>query len=405
MTQPTGQCPDDLIDYPMNRRCPMEPAPEYALLRDRPGMSQVRLQTGMRAWAVVKANDVRQLLTDKRFSANASHPGFPHLAEHMRPTEDYVISLVSMDGDVHHRTRTAITREFTLRRTRKLQPRIDQIVNETLDAMLAGPKPVNLVEAFTYPISLLLVCDLLGVPFSDRDDFRAWSAKILSSNTPEESGEALMSLYGYIDRLVTAKKQNPTPDALSRTIHRPDLPDTLDHIGFVAMGFMLFMAGHDTPSNAMAMAIAELLRQPETLDKLKAQPEKWPVAVEEILRYFVSTEAATSRVALEDVEIGGVTVKAGDGLLGLINGANRDPLAFPDPDRFDIDRNPKGHLGFGAGQHKCLGQHMARAVMITGMEALFRRVPTLRYAGTFDDIVFKDDHDLAYGVIDLPVTW
>ncbi|MEV8636016.1 cytochrome P450 [Streptosporangium sp. NPDC051023] len=397
--------PDRLPSYPMRRTCPFAPAPGYRKLREHPEISQVRMPTGLPAWAVTRYGDVRSMLSDPRFSSNMRDPGFPLLAEHMRPTDAFDTSLIGMDAPEHTAARRAVAGEFTVRRAKTLRPRIQRIVDDHLDRMLAGPKPADLVEALAFPVPLLVICELLGVPNADRDLFQRCSSLLMDGDSPEQAGAALGELLSYLDRLVTEKEREPGDDLLGRQIRRRGQPGVADHKGLVELAFMLLMAGHEAPANIIALGTVALLEHPDQLAPILADAAGIPNAVEELIRYFTIAEVATSRVATDDVGLGDVTIRAGEGVLGLISGANRDPEVFDDPDELLLDRaGARNHLGFGFGSHQCLGQNLARLELQTVFEALFLRVPGLRLAVPFGELRFKDD-SINYGLHALPVTW
>jgi cytochrome P450 len=394
----------ELLAYPMQRTCPFDPAPGYAQLRDRPALSQVRLPTGALAWAVTRYEHIRAMLSDARFSSDLRHPGYPILVEHQRPAPEFSTSLIGMDPPEHTLARRTVAGEFTHKRLSRLRPRIQSIVDEHIERLLAGPRPVDLVHALALPVPLMVICELIGVPFTDRDFFLKCSATLMEASSPEEGMRAFADLMGYMDDLVTRKESEPGDDVISRLAGRRGEPGVPDHRELVAMAFMLLMAGHETPANLISLGTLLLLEHPDQLAAMRTDPAKTPMAVDELLRYFTITEVAASRVATEDIELGGVVIKAGEGALGLLSGANRDPARFTEPDVFDIDRGDRHHLAFGFGFHQCLGQHLARIELQIAYDTLFARIPDLRLAEPVESLRFKEEA-FAYGLYELPVTW
>ncbi|MEX5236183.1 cytochrome P450 [Kocuria arenosa] len=390
------------VALPLTRQCPDAPPPEHLRLRDEAPISRVTLPSGMTVWALTRHEDIRAMLADPRFSSDRNHPGFPAFTHDPIPVS---LSLLGMDPPEHGPARRAVMGEFTLKRITALGPRIQQIVDERIDALLAGPRPVDLVQALSLPLPSLVTCELLGVPYADHDFFQTRSATLLSRSVAvQQIQQALGELLSYLDRLITAKQKSPTDDLLGRQIRRQQQQGAVDHEALVSLAFLLLVAGHETTANMISLGVLALIEHPEDLAVIRQDPSRTPDAVEELLRWFTIAELGTSRVALEDVEIGGVLIRAGEGVLGLSNTANRDPEVFTDPASFDIDRGGRHHLAFGYGPHQCLGQNLARLELQIVIDTLFRRVPGLRCAVSVDELPFKNDSDI-YGLHELPVTW
>jgi cytochrome P450 len=392
--------------FPVPRTCPFEPPPEYRELREEAPISQVTVPNGGKAWVIARHEDVRAVLTDPRFSSNRNDPNFPLLVAGPRlATDDFNPSLIGMDAPEHGPARRAVVGEFTVRRMEALRPRIQEIVDERIDAILAGPKPADLVEMLSLPVPSLVICEQLGVPYDDHDFFQHCTSRMLSRTTPpEERRDAFMSLRGYLGELVTRKEADPSDDLLGRQVLKQREDGNEDHKALVGMAFLLLLAGHETTANMISLSVVALLENPEQLEAIKNDPTKTLPAVEELLRYFTIADTATARVATQDVEIGGVTIKAGDGVLGLGYSANRDPEAFDRPDELDIERGARHHVAFGFGAHQCLGQNLARMELQIVFDTLFRRIPTLKIAAPIDDLPFKNDAAI-FGLHSLPVTW
>jgi cytochrome P450 len=387
---------------PTTRSCPYAPPEEHVRLREEEPVARVTLPSGSTAWAVSRLEDIRAMLTDPRFSSDRLHPGFPLFFAGQRPAiGKFRPSLIGMDPPEHGPARRAVVGEFTVRRMAALRPRIQQIVDEHIDAMLAGPCPTDLVKALSLPVPSLVICELLGVPYVDHDFFQQHTANLLRRTTaPEVRENAVNAIRSYIERLVDEKRKAPGEDLLSRQIALPGA----DRDDVVSLGFLLLVAGHETTANMISLGVMTLLEEPAQLAALRADPSITPKAVEELLRYFTIAEFATSRVAIEDVEIGGVLVHAGEGVVALGNAANRDPAAFDNGDALDIERGARHHVAFGFGAHQCLGQNLARMELQIVFDTLFQRVPGLRLAATIDDLPFKNDAAI-YGLYELPVSW
>jgi cytochrome P450 len=346
------------------------------------------------------------MLVDPRFSSDRFNPGFPVLFRAARPQRTRLgPSLINMDPPEHGPARRRVVGEFTVKRMRDLQPRIQQIVDEHLDAILAGPKPADLVSALALPVPSLVICELLGVPYSDHDFFQKRSSILLNREVDQETRKtAVEELQDYLDRLVTEKEADPGDDLLGRQILKRRETGEGDHDGLVSLAFLLLIAGHETTANMISLGTVALLENPDQLTALKDDPENTLDAVEELLRYFTIADIVTTRVATADVEIAGETIRAGEGVIGLSYSANRDEAAFPDADSLDIERGARHHIAFGFGAHQCLGQNLARMELQIVFDTLFRRVPGLQSAVPVEDLPFKNDANI-YGLYELPVTW
>ncbi|MCA2217141.1 cytochrome P450 [Jidongwangia harbinensis] len=386
---------------PLTRTCPFAPPAEHVRLQETEPVAWVTLPTGEQVWALTRIDDIRTMLTDPRFSADRTHPGFPHLAPGRRAMAGSLKRMmVSMDPPEHGRARGAVVGEFTVRRTAALRPRIQQIVDERIDALAAGPRPADLVPALSLPVPSLVICEVLGVPYADHAFFQRSTEALLRRTTPpEERQVSLGGLHAYLQELVARKAAEPGDDLLSR-----QLDGGADRQDVVSLAMLLLIAGHETTANMISLGVMMLLRHPDQLAAIRDDPGRTPRAVEELLRYFTIGEFSLSRVAVGDVEIGGKLIRAGEGVVVLSNAANRDPAAFADGDRFDVGRDARHHVAFGFGAHQCLGQNLARAELQIVLDTLFRRLPGLRLAAPVDELPFKDDANI-YGLYELPVTW
>ncbi|WP_410651815.1 cytochrome P450 [Amycolatopsis sp. cmx-4-54] len=393
---------------PLARKCPFSPPPEYERLRRESPISRVGLPSGQTAWALTRLEDIREMLSSPHFSSDRQSPSFPLMVARqiLREDKPFRPSLISMDPPEHSRARRDVVGEFTVKRMKALQPRIQQIVDEHLDALLAGPKPADLVQALSLPVPSLVICELLGVPYSDHEFFQSCSSRMLSREvTAEERMTAFEQLENYLDELVAKKEADATEDdLLGRQILKQREAGEADHGELVGLAFLLLIAGHETTANMISLGTVTLLENPDQLAKIKADPGKTLAAIEELLRVFTIAETATARFATADVEIGGTLIRAGEGVVGLSNAGNHDPDGFENPDTFDIERGARHHVAFGFGVHQCLGQNLARLELQIVFDTLFRRVPGLRIAVPVDELQFKHDSTI-YGLHALPVTW
>jgi cytochrome P450 len=387
------------------RKCPFSPPESYGELREQPTLSKVRFPNGDDVWAVTKLEDARAALLDTTLSSMRSYSGFPTLQTGERVArEGAVPTLVEMDPPMHGPARQAVVGEFTVRRMEALRPRIQQIVDERIDKMLAGEQPVDLMEALALPVPSLVICEQLGVPYEDHDFFQSRSTAILSNEiTREERDKNFGELQGYLYNLVVTKEENPTDDLIGRQIVKAREAGAYDRTAMVGMAFLLLLAGHETTANMISLGTVTLLRNPEQLEAIKSDPAKTLSAVEELLRYTTITDTVTMRLAMADVELGGQTIKAGEGVAVLGFAANTDPTAFERPEEFDLERGARHHVAFGFGPHQCLGQNLARLELQIVFDTLFRRIPGLKLAQSVEELRGKEA--VVYGIRELLVSW
>ncbi|AFT99952.1 cytochrome P450 [Nocardia brasiliensis ATCC 700358] len=385
---------------------PFDPPREITQLRAARPVSPLIFPDGHEGWLVTGYDAVRQLMADTRFSSRQDigivhvpyeTPGMPAATEPSPPMPGLFIA---MDPPEHTRFRRKLIGAFTVRRMKMLEEHIIEITERQLDEMARLTPPVDLVKAFALPVPSLVICELLGVPYADRETFQVNSAKFLvKDQTLDEKMAAFGAMLGYLTGLVTQKRAAPGEDILSDLAQQEDL--TIEELTGIA--FLLLLAGHETTANMLALGTFALLEHPEQLAELRANLELVPDAVEELMRYL-SVADIFYRYATEDIELGGETIRAGSTVVVSLLAANRDPLRFDRPDDLDLHRTSRGHLSFGHGVHQCLGQQLARIEMRAGFERLLRRFPTLELAVPAADVKLRTDMNI-YGVHELPVTW
>lgn len=394
--------------FPMARaaRCPFDPAPELRHLIEEAPVSRVRLWDGSTPWAVTRYEDARAVLADPRVGVDVAEPGFPHTNAVSKARDAQMRTLMQMDAPEHIAQRRLMTADFRIRKTEALRPRIQRIVDDLIDEMLAGPNPADLVEAIALPVPTLVICELLGVPYADRAFFqRVAGALVMDEGDPAQAMAAGEELNVYLDALVEAKNAEPGDDILSRLAVERYRSGAMTRREISTMGQLLLVAGHDTTANMIALGTAALLTHPAQLAAVRdGDPGLVAGAVEELLRYLSITHTEARRVAREDLEIGGRLIRKGEGIIVVKSIANRDPSAFPDPDALDVHRRARHHVAFGYGAHQCLGQSLARVELQVVYGTLYRRIPTLALAVPLEHLTFKH-HAVFYGVRELPVTW
>lgn len=393
--------------FPMARQCPFAPPREVTLVQADRVVPRVPIWNGVRPWLFTRFDDVRMVLSDPRFSADKSRPGYP-LSSAAAAAEAVVPpTLLVMDNPDHDRYRRLVLSEFTVKRSESLRPVVREIVGRSIDELLAGPRPGDLVAAVALPIAMSMVCELLGVPFADRDLFRTRTNTANSMRvTTEEAAAARQELHDYLVELVRRRERDPGDDFISRMAVRHVRSGAMSHDVLGGMALLLLTAGHDTTANMIALGVLALLRHPGQLARLRDSDDPRVAAqvAEEMLRYLTIVQRGIRRIAVEDVRVGGRLVRAGEGVIAAINVANRDPERFGAGDELDTTRHARAHLAFGYGPHQCLGQALARVELQEAYAGIARRIPGLRLAVAEDELRFKSDMAV-YGVHELPVDW
>ena len=378
-----------------------DPYSVHARLRAQRPVTPVIMPGGAPVWLITGYAEARAALADPRLSKHV--PGW-----HPEPDSIFAsldLHMLNSDPPDHERLRKLVNKAFTARRVERLRPRITAIAAGLLDDMSAqrdGPE-VDLLASFAFPLPITVICELLGVPAADRDDFRTWSATIVSDTSAPEVFQAhATAMLRYFTALLAAKRDEPRDDVLSALIAARDEGDRLSENELLSMAFLLLVAGHETTVNLIASGLLALLLNPAELARLRADPALIGGAVEELLRYVNPVNNATFRCATEPVEIGGVRISRGDPVLVALSGANRDPARFGDPDRLDLGRDGAGHLAFGHGIHYCLGAPLARLEAEIAFSGLLARFGSIRLAVPATSLRWRPS-TLIHGLESLPV--
>ncbi len=369
-------------------------------------IGKVRLPFGGWAWLITRHEDVRQLLRHPGFSSDQYKPGFPVLNP-IPPKQDDASGLfIFMDGDAHSRFRRMLTAEFMIKNIRRIEPLIEKDVIEALERMRSLGAPADLMNEFALPVPSMTICHLLGVPYADHDFFQHHSRVIMDRKSgPAEVEEALGALTVLLGNLVKAKRTEPGEDLLSRLVAERVVPGELREDELVSLAMLLLVAGHETTANMIGLSALVLLEHPEHLEALREDPSLAPGMVEELLRYLTVVRTGLPRLALEDAEIGGQKIRAGEGVVAMLAMSNRDSSVFGDPDEFDPKRREAHrHMAFGFGLHQCIGQPLARAELRIALLELARRFPELRSERALADVPQRP-MAVTFGVAELPVTW
>ncbi|MFC5063962.1 cytochrome P450 [Actinomycetospora atypica] len=401
---------DQATDQPPRlglRRDGLAPDPAVTAMRDAGGTCPVTTLVGHRATLVAGHAEARTVHGDPAFGFEGLPlpPGVGPAELAQRRTG----MLLALDPPHHTRLRRMLTGSFTVRAMKALEPRIDAIVEQALDAMGSAGAPADLVTAFALPVPSLVICELLGVPYDDRDEFTARAERTLRSDlTPDERRDLFAASSQYMASLVARARREPGDDLLGMLVREHgDLPPAeggIDDDELAGLANLLLVAGHETTSNVIALGTLELLREPTQTAALRASlddPAALNRAVEEFLRYVSPVSAGFPRAASRDVVVGDHEIPAGTVVTASLCAANRDPVLGEDLESLDVTREPGPHVAFGYGIHHCLGAPLARVELRIAFSALLRRFPGLALAGEPE---FRHEH-LIHGLEALPVTW
>lgn len=387
----------------------------YARMREE---SPVHLQPGLDGetpiWFVTRYDDVVTVLTDnERFVVDAK---LALTEDELRaldeasplPNDDRVnTNLLTMDGEDHRRVRQLVAKAFTPRMVERLRPRIEEIADDLVDRAAAEGR-MELVDDFAFPLPIIVIAELLGIPAEDRDRFRVWSNSFLLPPLTDELREQFLrhtdEFVAYLDVLFAKRRAEPSDDLLSALVQAEEHGDRLSENELYSMAVLLIVAGHETTVSLITNAVLALLDQPDELERLQADPSLMRNAVEELLRYDSPVERTIARWVTEDTQLGGQSIARGDLVIAVVGSANRDDAQFPDADVLDLGRTANRHVGFGRGPHFCLGAPLARLETEIALETLLRRLPNLRLAIAEDDLYWRPI-PLFRSLAALPVAW
>ncbi|WP_305785618.1 cytochrome P450 [Symbioplanes lichenis] len=397
-------------EYPMRRepQCPFFPAATVREMTREDPAGKVRIWDGSTPWFVTRHADQRALLNDPRLSIDEKRPGYPHMTRSRAAGAPHHPAMITnTDPPEHTRLRRGVNAPFMVKRVEALRPRIQQVLDGLIDDMLAGPQPADLVQAIGLPVPTVVITELLGAPYADREMFQRTSHVLIShDSTPEQSAAAGRELGGYLAALFAEKMAAPGDDVMSEMARKVRAGE-MAHEEALTMSSAILIAGHETSASMISLGTLALLRHPDQLDLLRSSsgdPKFVAGAVEELLRYLTIVHTGVRRIANEDITLHDTTIKAGDGVIFELAGANYDEREFPEPEKLDLTRPARQHHAFGYGAHQCLGQSLARVELQVVYGTLYRRIPTLALAVPFEEVPFAME-GVAYGLKSLPVTW
>lgn len=394
----------DTMDFPFPAGIALEPPAEWARLRQQCPVAHVRLASGDEASLVTRYDDVKQVLSDPRFTRPLPSDGAAKVSENESGGvfNSEMATAIPQSGEGHLRWRRTINKWFTAKRMAALRPGIEAMAERLVDEMIARGGPADLKAGLGFPLPVWVICDMLGVPDSDRDRFAHWSDSLLSMTryTEAEIVTAQAEFAAYMGGHIAAKRTEPGDDLLSELIATAEWPDAL----LVATSQGLLIAGHETTANMIAKMMGMLLADRSRWERLVADPSLVRTTVEEALRLDVDPGLGMLRYITEETEIAGTTVSPGTTVLCSMAAANRDETAFDGAAEMDLSRSPNPHLAFGAGAHSCLGQALARTELQVVLEVLLRKLPSLELAVTKAELR-RVEGLIVGGLREVPVRW
>jgi cytochrome P450 len=404
MAKPASRFPADAPQFSPDEYF-QDPAALFALLRASQPVAPVALPGNGRSWVITRYEDARAMLADPRLAKDPRkvYPDFDSQA-HGHPLD---LHMLNLDPPDHTRLRRLVQKAFTPGRVAALRPRVGEVAAGLLDATqaVADRSPdgvVDLLDQFAFRLPITVICELLGVPATDQDEFRAWTEQLVSGVDPEAFQDAAVAMHGYLTALIEATRGAAGDDLLSALVLARDEGDSLTARELVSMMFLLIVAGFETTVNLIAGGALALLAFPAEMARLRADPSLTAAAVEELLRYVNPVTHATQRFTLEELPVGGVVIPAGERVTVATSSANLDPERFPAPDRLDLGRDASGHVAFGHGIHYCLGAPLARMEGEIAIGSLVARFPGLSLAVPAGQLRWRPS-SLIHGLESLPV--
>ncbi|AEW99241.1 cytochrome P450 [Streptantibioticus cattleyicolor] len=398
----------ETLRYPLAGPAALEPPEEWARLWEGCPVARVTLPSGDEATLLTRYADVRLALSDPRLSREGLQR--PDAARVAADDSGGVFTgemARALNDEGHERWRRMVGKWFTAKRMVALRPGIEETAERLIDAMVAPGGPADLVAHLAFPLPVLVICDMLGVPDGDRDDFKHWSDAFLNLTryTRDELATAQREFTAYMAALLAAKRTRPGDDLLSRLLTSTDADGApMSERALVATGQALLLAGHETTAGFIAKTVAHLLADRRRWERLLADPALVRTAVEEALRFDPNNGFGMLRYVHEDVEIPSGTLTRGTTVVCSMQAANRDETAFADAGGMDLGRTPNPHLTFGSGAHSCLGQPLARTELQAVLHVLLRRLPTLELA-TDPGALRGVEGLLTTPLRELPVRW
>lgn len=393
-----------LPTWPFDRDDPLLPPPRLSELRSACPVSQVEMWDGSCSWLATRHDDFKTLLRSPDLSAEAHRPNYPNSNANHAASRGNQTSFIRRDDPEHATQRRMLTAAFSVGQVATMRPFIERLVDELLDDLAVQPQPADLVEHLAEPLPSHVICEIMDLPTEDsaflNDRVNVWMDL---DSPPAETAKATADLAAYLENLVDTRTESLGDDLVSKLIRQHLLTAEISRGDFLSMLNVMIIGGFDTTANMIALGTVLLLRHPDQMADLRANPDLMPGAIEEMLRYLSVAHHVAARVAKAEIEIRGVTIHDGDGVMASIPAANHDPEVFPEPERFDVRRDARDHVAFNFGIHQCLGQNLARLELQVVFTKLLERFPALSLAVAESDLVFRNS--MIYGVNKVPVTW
>ncbi|MBB5783573.1 cytochrome P450 [Nonomuraea jabiensis] len=400
---------EQVLSYPIPSEAALEPPAEWAELRGKCPVARVTLPSGDEATLLTRYEDVKQVLADPRFTRLLNAPDAARLSANddggLFSSE--MAAVIPDSGEPHQRWRRLVGKYFTAKRMAALRPAMAQMAEQLIDDMVERGAPGDLKAALGFPLPVYVICDLLGVPASDRDRFAHWSDSLLnlSKFTQEETDASLAEFIQYMSEHVAAKRATPGDDLLSELIEASAAEgEGLTDVELLATGMGLLVAGHETTANMIGKMVGMLLSDRTRWERLLADPSLVRTAVEEALRFDANSGFGLPRYLKEETEVSGTVLPRGTTVICSMAAANRDESVFDAAAEMDLTRSPNPHLAFGSGSHSCLGQSLARTELQVVLEVLLRKLPTLELAVPVEEL-HRVEGLVVGGLRQVPVRW
>jgi cytochrome P450 len=393
-----------------------DPYPTYAWLRETIPIHRRDAANGKSIWFLTPYEEVAAALRDQaHFVKDVRNTMTPGERSQLPPTPDLVNLLsnhmLNLDPPDHTRLRTLVNKAFTASAVQGLAGRVQTIANGLLDRVQTHGR-MDLIDDYAFPLSMVVIAELLGIPARDRERFRRWSDAFVTPSVNlqrnvkkfQKTHRLMTDFTGYLRQIFAERRRQPQPDLISHLLQVEEAGDRLREDELFSMMILLVVAGHETVVNLIGNGVLALLQHPDQLELLRNRADLYEGAVEEILRYDGPVERATMRFAAADVTVGGQTIRRGDAVSLVLAAADHDPAVFAEPERFDITRTPNRHLGFGLGIHYCLGAPLARLEGRIALATLLERLPALQLAVPAETLRWRGVPILR-GLHHLPVEW
>lgn len=388
------------MNMPFDAAYLSDPYATMERLRQDAAVHRVTGPDGSPLWLITRYKEARDALADPRLSLDKRNSGGGYTGFGLPAALDR--NLLNMDPPDHSRVRGLVAQAFTPRRVEQLTPGIKQTADELLNQLDGNGDKADLMSGYALVLPVIVICDLLGIPSEARQDFRAWTNTLITPEAGADPRKAMTEMLMFLLGLIEAKRAQPGDDLISALIQAHDGDDRIEEDELISLVFLVLWAGYETTVDLIGNGLLAILTDPELRAGLLTQRHALPDVVEELLRFDAPGILSIRRFAIQDVEIGGTTIPAGDTIMISLAAANHDPAQFESPDTVIPARRDRGHLAFGYGIHHCLGAHLARAEGTIGIDMVLRRYPTMRLAVPARDLAWRSSIR-THGLQSLPV--